>query len=435
MKKAVIKRAPLGNPRFAWKQKDFILSTFSCKADDMEQSVINCKKAGFNLLELGWASHEQALEAHRFCEKYDVDLLFQDLTLIGGMQRIAMAQGVDEKRVSDVCAMLKSSKNTIGIYLWDEPLDEQTMLEAKRQEKMILENWNDALIFSVANPSYNPTYTWHNNEYLDYLRRFANIMDPPVLSMDYYPIGILPYGNRGATEPNYDVQGQLDNDLFWCDLAALRKVGKESSLPIWFYYQGCDLYKHGLLEFSMVRLMMYAAVMYGVKGLQNYQAIEDAVLMTDGTPGPYFYQQRTIHEEFKNLGNTLMALESDLVYHDATAFTSPTCAFAKDLHDSIEDSKILEGPLPVRCSVGELSDNEGNLYLLVLNRDSRSTLIADVPLKKQSRIYEVDRTSGEQRIIADRTSKLPVRLSEGDGVLLRIQDADCEPFLIEYVLE
>ena len=435
MKTLVIKREPLGNPRFKWRQKDFILSTFSCKADDMESSVINCKRAGFNLLELGWASHEQAFAAHKYCKEQKIDLLFQDLTLFGGMQTIAVAEGVDEERIKTLCTQMRESEYTVGLYLWDEPLDEATMREAKRQEKMILENWEDALIFTVANPSYNPRYTWHNREYIDYLRRFADIIDPPVLSMDYYPIGILPYfKDTGATEPNYDVEAQLDNDLFWCDLAALRTVGREKSLPIWFYYQGCDLYKQGLLEFPMVRMMMYGAAMYGAKGLQNYQAIEDGVLMTDGTPGPYFYPQMQIHEEFRCIGNTLMALNSDAVYHDETAFSTPATAFARELHDRAADSKILGGELPRRCSVGELSDSEGNRYLLVLNRDAKSTLVADIPLKAESRIYEVDRTSGKQRVIKDRTNTLPIRLSEGDGVLLRIEDADCEPYLIEYSL-
>ena len=79
MKHLVLKRDPLGNKRFIWRQKEFALSTFGCDAGDMRKSVSNMVDAGFNTLELGWSPHEKSWEAVDLCEEYGVDLIFQDL--------------------------------------------------------------------------------------------------------------------------------------------------------------------------------------------------------------------------------------------------------------------------------------------------------------------------------------------------------------------
>ena len=40
MKNVKYTRKPLGNKRFAWKQKDFALSTFNCIGHDMDKVII-----------------------------------------------------------------------------------------------------------------------------------------------------------------------------------------------------------------------------------------------------------------------------------------------------------------------------------------------------------------------------------------------------------
>jgi len=78
MKHRIYPRKPLGNPRFAWKQRQFALSTFNCIGDDTDRTVRECKEAGFNLLEVGWGSHEKVWEAVEACEKYGILLRLQN---------------------------------------------------------------------------------------------------------------------------------------------------------------------------------------------------------------------------------------------------------------------------------------------------------------------------------------------------------------------
>ena len=85
MEHRILKRYPLGNPRRLWFQDNFILSTFSARGENMRDTLENCAEAGFNMVELGWAGHEQAQEALRICEELNLPLLYQDFSVFGGM--------------------------------------------------------------------------------------------------------------------------------------------------------------------------------------------------------------------------------------------------------------------------------------------------------------------------------------------------------------
>ena len=88
-----------------------------------------------------------------------------------------------------------------------------------------------------------------------------------------------------------------------------------------------------------------------------------------------------------------------------------------------------------RTSISEHTDAYGNRYLMVLNRDFEQTATLSLKLKKLSHVYEVSKEDGEQRMIEQAAEKLPVSLAPGDLKLYRIQDADGEPFTIEYYLD
>ncbi len=425
-------RYPIGNKRFIWKQEQFVLSSFGCDAGNMREAVKNLTEAGFNMLELGWSPHECSWQAVELCEEYGVDLIFQDLSIMGGMQHRFLDREVKvtQAAVDELVEKTKDKKHTVGFYVWDEPWYDYQFDEARRQCDMLEKAKPDALLFTVALPSYNSDFQWENGLYPEYFDKYITRMEPPILSLDYYPIGNYPMETE---QFKYSPEHQLDTDYMWCDLALIRKKSIETGIPFWFYYQGCDLYKTGQLTFEMIRMMMYSAVMYGAKGLQHYRANEDAVIMhSDGSKGPYFKEQKAIHKELSALGNTLMALEPKLVYHSSDLL--PGKSFAESLHDKYSDSAIVASPLPSRCSVGELEDAYGNRYMLVLNRDYTTEKEIRLPLKGEFRVYEVSKADGTQRVICDMTGELNLTLSAGDACLIRIQKSSEKAFTLEYKL-
>ena len=447
MKHVVYTRNPLGNPRFQWKQKDFALSTFNCIGEDMDLAIRNCVEAGFNLLELGWANHKKVWEAVEMCEKYGIDLIFQDLEYFGGMMNVHDKRPPNYKVMLQNVEMLKTKKHTIGFYVWDEPFADYLFAEARKQSDMIHARDPEALLFSVFPPSYNCGPTWDNGQYPSAFEEYIRRLEPPVLSMDSYPVGDYCNLYSGLV---YTDKMQLDDSPMWLDLFLARNLARKYGLPFWFYYQGCSVYNTEKLTFPMVRMMMYAGALYGAKGLQNYTATGTCqlpsenggdypkhwtVLLATGEKGEFFEDQKKIHGEFKNLGNTLMALENRGVYHskDLMPFGKYGQIY-QTYADDIADSTVLAGELPARTSVGQMQDTYGNIYLLVLNREFEMPLQAEILLKMACHIYEVSKTDGKQSFL-DTADKLSIRLAPGDAVLLRVQNAAEEPFTAEYKLQ
>jgi len=387
----------------------------------MRDVLENCTDAGFNLLELGWATHKQAEEALRICEELDIDLLFQDFSVFGGMQAHKMDRGPwnDAKAVAD---HVRPYKSCMGYYIWDEPCLDDQLAESRRLVDLFQKEDPSRCPFTVAIPSYGEHYTWENGGYTGYLNRYVNIIDPPVLSLDFYPIGLRHYSD----------EHQLDDSLMWCDIGLMRQLCKKYNLPLWFYYQAVNLHKYAHFEFPMVRMMMYAAVLYGAKALQQFTCV-GSVIDEKGQKSIFFDETKAIHGELKKLGNTLMALDSKYVFHSEDLL--PASPYITGLIEDIADSEVIAGPLQNRVSVGELEDKYGNTYLVILNRDFTVTKTVELAMKKTSRIYEVSRENGRQSVLEDAADKLSITLAPGDAVLVRVQDAAEEAYTVEYRLE
>jgi len=449
MEHKVYNRYPIGNKRFIWKQKDYVLSTFSgvpqhsSHVGDLNEVADKyakyLKEAGFNLLELGWVDHEGSWAAVDACEKNQVDLIFQDMSIMGGMQHHHADRKVPYEVIEDVVSKLKNKKYTIGYYVWDEPNTEEQMDEARRQMDMLQKADPEALLFTVGLPDYNgfddqTAKAWENGKFESYVREFAERMDPPVLSFDYYPVG-----NYFDTWPlrKYDFDKQLDDTTMWLDMALYRRVAKERQLPFWFYYQGFRLYEWTKEEdfiFPMVRCFMYAGILYGAKGLQNYATGQkgNRFLNPDGTKGDFYEEQKKVNFEIRNLGNTLMALDSKLIIHSDDLL--PGCEYTKPYFNKIEESEVFGGTLPKRTSIGEMEDEYGNRYAVILNRDYEKVSEITLDLKDNFRVYEVSKEDGKQRVIFENVNKLPLNLHGGDAVLYRFQRANEEAFTVEYEL-
>ncbi|MBQ6876650.1 MAG: hypothetical protein IJN46_10530 [Lachnospiraceae bacterium] len=447
MKHVVLNRYPIGNKRFIWKQKNFTLSTFAGvpQGDNGEgepkefcdKYVKHLKEAGFTMMELGWVNHENAWLAVDACEKYELDLLFQDMSIMGGMNKHHLDNKVPYEVAENLVNALKDKKHTIGFYVWDEPCTEEQLKEARRQMDMLEKAAPEKLLFTVTIPSYNNEdekrgFLWENGQYAPYTERFVRAMDPPVHSFDYYPVGN--YFNAWL-DHKFTRENQLDDTYMWLDMAQHRKLARENNLPFWFYYQSCPLYQcTDYFIFPMVRCFMYGAILYGAKGLQGYSVgtKNNMFCKPNGDKDVFFEDQKKIHGEIAALGNTLMALESKMIYHSAELL--PGCEYIKPLIEKIEDSEIFKGELPHRTSVGELEDAYGNRYVVILNRDYEKPLSATLEMKDAFRVYEVSKEDGKQYVLHENTTELPINLEPGDAVVLRVQKASEEAFTIEYKL-
>lgn len=437
MQHKLLARKPVGNPRRVWKQDNFLLSVSSAGSMHtalVEQSdytyrktrrgVKTCIDGGFNLLGCLWADSKMAMEIVRTAERYGGNVLFQDLRRFGGMgYKNIFCETNDYKGVIEDTGRWKCIK---GYCMWDEPILQEHLEETRRMIDHCEQVRPDLLPYTVANPDYHKLCCWKDQAYAPYIDRFLDTVDPAQMSFDHYPIG----------RSEYDPTLQLDNSTMWSNLEIVRRAAGKRNIPMYFWYQGQRFPWHKIyytFHFNMARAMAHAGVLHGVKGLECYIEFDGFIDPATGGRGAFFEEQKRLNEELAALGNTLMALECDRVIHDETLL--PDHPAMEGLRTSVKEGELVEGGLVPRTSISEHTDAYGNRYLMVLNRDFEQTATLSLKLKKLSHVYEVSKEDGEQRMIGQAVEKLPVSLTPGDLKLYRIQDADGEPFTIEYYLD
>ena len=433
MKTKTLFYEPIGNPDRKYRQDHFMISSCIALAvegyqkggGDLRECIRNVKEAGCNLAEFIWADPEETEKCIEACEEFELDGVFQNWDAFGGFQGSRSNFEINYEKLDLFMEFSKKFRHFYGYYVWDEPLSERAVDTAAAELREIERLDPARLPFIVAIPSYNLTDTWENGKYEAYLTRFAKVIDPPVMSLDYYPFS--------AMRP--DPSNQLDDKLLFLDIALLRKLALGINAPMWFYIQAMDSpINSNYYRFTPQKLSMQAfnVLLHGGKAVQYYCTVEGAVYW-DGRPGPLFFPMKELNRRIQRWGKTLMALKSEGVYHSPEVLAG--CAAFDPYREPVSESKVLlDQDLPFRCSVGELSDREGNRYLLILNRDYKNAREFRIGFRKAFRVYKISDETGGQTVLRNRAENLRLRLNPGDAVFLRVQDAEEEPYLIRYEL-
>lgn len=436
MKHQLLARYPVGNPNRIWKQEHFILHApspgpmISSKLYTGERGARVYRKtrravkttmdAGFTMMGCLWADSRMAMDIVRTAETHGGSVLFQDLWRFGGTGHNPVLFETND--YENVVRETRNWKCIKGYCMWDEPIPEDQMLETRRMIDWCEKEYPEVLPYTVANPDGHLLC----RDYVSYIRKFVELIDPAQLGFDYYPIG----------KPEYDPARQLDNSSIWRCLEVVRREAAKKGLPMWFAYQGHRYHFHKQyysFHFAMARSMAHAGILHGAKALECYTEFDGYVDPATGGPGPFFEEQKKLNTELRTLGNTLMALKCLRVIHDDTLL--PDNPVMEGLRTSMEESELLTGKLLPRISVSEHEDPHGNKYLMVLNRDYEKLAHIQLLLKQPSHIYEVSKEDGEQYLRYEDAGDLAMYLEPGDLKLYRIQPSCEEPFTVEYYLE
>jgi len=426
METKIIYRRPRGNQTRKYRQDNFVISTFRALTKNTRRGLELCKDLGFDMVEFGWVNPKDSYECITACEEVGIDGIIQNWDLFGGFQTTEGDVTVKVDALREYVEFTKKYKHLVGYYVWDEPYEDDKIKAAAELVNVFEELDPDRMPFTVAIPSYNTKWTWKNGLFEAYLRKYMDLINPIVLSLDYYPF------KHYKPEP----PTQLDQNEIFLDLALMRKLSLEKDVPMWFYFQAQDdpkTYKYYNFTPEKMRSQMYLALLYGSVGLQNYNVYEGAIT-EDAQPGPLYFATKDINHRCHQLGRTFMALTSVGVFHSPEVLEQH--ASFDEYRQSTAESEVLENKvLPFRCSIGEFVDVESNRYLLIHNRDYAVKRTFTLKLKKKFRIYEVSQDDGLQYVRNNRVQNLTVTLQAGDAILLRFQDTDEKPFLIDYVLE
>lgn len=424
MQKKMLARYPLGNPRRKWRQEQFILSVIPGPMGLEKVGELQCEKAhrsvkaavdaGFNLMEMCWTSHDVGMEILRTAEEIGTNVLYQDLRRFGGM-------GYSKEPLNEHNDLIGAMRDTAGYkcitgyYMYDEPITPEQratvrkMIDAAEQERP------DLLPYTVTTASQSDD--------------LANEVDPAQLSFDQYPFG-------GWVGDGMTPETQMDGcSKYWTNMEVARQMANEIGAPYWFVYQGHELLYNPCLDhytFTASRMMANTALLYGVKELSCYIECDGVLDPETGDRGIYFEEHRDLNRRIAALGNTLMALKCERVIHGGNI----TPYKEKVTFATMEESELLVGTLPQRISISEMSDDYGNRYLMVANRDYRNIVSYALKMKEPCRVYRVSDEDGEQRLVFDDpTNKIIGNLYPGHMALYRLQPKSEEPYTIGYYLD
>lgn len=445
MTKKMLARYPIGNPRRKWRQDNFILSLVQPGPMGLEKGgPIDCEKArrgmqtaadaGFNTVELCWASPEIGVEMVRAAERLGMPLIYQNLNRFGGMgfrrEKNLRPEDCDFEGV--LCDVVPW-RSICGIYLYDEPITPEQRAHVREMIERIEEVCPDKLPF-VCSDAGN-------------IEALVDEVDPAQVAFDQYAFG--GWAGNGMTP-----ETQMDGCFrYWSRMELARNAAKRIDAPFWFIFQGHQLrYKpcFDRYTFTASRMMANAALLYGAKELSCYVECDGVLDPETGGRGFWFEEHRKLNREITVLGNTLMALECQRVIHDESVASEEQgpaqkeeagalATFGGPTHlafPTMEDSELLTGKLPHRISISEMKDLYGNDYLMVLNRDYRSPVRYELQMKEVRRVWRVSDEDGSQRLAFDGTGdRIPGTLSAGSVALYRLQPMEEEPCAIEYYLD
>ena len=429
MEKKLFARYPIGNPERKWRQDNFILSVSGSGPSGLDEknplwlertrrAVETAQKAGFTLQEMLWASPEVGMEIVRTAERIGAKVSYQNLRRFGGM-------GFSKKVLNENNDLLGAIRDTkqwnsiVSYYVYDEPTTPEQRKVTREMIELVERECPEKLPYTVA--AAKPYY----------VDTLADEVSPAQLSFDIYP-----FGNIGQ---ELKAEDQLDRANFWYYFEVARRAAKRIGAPLWFYYQGHQLFYKPSFDtytFTASRMMANAALLYGAKQISAYVEFDGFLDPATGGEGVHFKEQKKLNEETAMLGNTLMALECHRVIHDESVVNDSK--YQKEWEELccfMADSELLEGELPRRISVSELSDPYGHRYLLVLNRDYREENHFCLKLKEAANIYKTSEETGEESLVYPAAKKLRGHLTAGSIALYRLQPADEEPYTIEYYLE
>lgn len=439
-------KASLGNPNRKWQQKEIPITSFNCFAsfEVMDRVAALCKEAGFTVLEFQRRDEKEIACAVEACRRHGLSYMLDDFRTFGAFQDTRMAPWTEDTLAAAVETYGKDPA-FFGYYVWDEPFPGQ--FPPARQVVDGLEKLDPAHIpYTVALPSYQDRYTWSNDKYTDYLTEYANVIQPPVLSLDYYPFFFE------ARNP-----GELDRGNLYNDLGLLRKLSLEMNTPFWFYFQ-CWRHRSNLetppMTSEMVRFQFYNVLLHGGRGMQWF-IIFDNIITRDGRKGYQFELAKELNAECKALENILLGLTSRAVYY-GSAIPRPGQEDQNALlglrHEDLvrpgqfdagepinsrfgDDIRLdpIFSEVPQGISIGRFDDGYGHDYAMIQNRDFEAFADIALPLRSAKRLVEVSRKDGSISVLAQKADCIRMELRPGDAVLLRLDDPDTACEEIRYI--
>jgi hypothetical protein len=235
--------------------------------------------------------------------------------------------------------------------------------------------------------------------YDEYLEKFIDTCQPPVLSYDHYAI------MEG---------GGFRDDVYWANLESVRRAAVKHKLPFWqiVLANGCLNFREpSLADF---RFQAFTSLAYGARGLAYFKYFSAPVGNFRGGPidqfghkTPTWDSMRFVNLQIEKLAPTLLKLTSDRVYHFGSV---PTGANGPDDQSLV---KTNAGPM----LVGDFTHEDGTRYVMIVNKDFNGS--AHCAPQFRTPVKKLEMVSSYNGSLVTYEGEY-MWLAPGQGVLLRL---------------
>jgi len=280
-----------------------------------------------------------------------------------------------------------------GYHIFDEPTEEQFPFYAKAVAE-----------FHEADPR-RPAYINLYSSGGDYLSRFMDVVQPRILSYDYY-------------------QWWWGRERHFQCLKEYRRAALQAGIPLvcWVEVNAGEAEQDSAAlppedNAQKLRQSVYTSLAYGVKGIEWFTA---SILFRHGTAELQLCgaDVAALNAELAHLGPVLVNLRSTDVFH-----TEPVAAGCRPIPEGYGIRSDTPGLV---VGIFEPRDDDEFDYILVANRSIEER--RDVRLRldrRPSKVIKLRKTDGRRVRVPIRRvgegSELRLSLAPGDGELLRLR--------------
>ncbi|MDR1666149.1 MAG: hypothetical protein LBS03_00425 [Bacteroidales bacterium] len=307
---------------------------------------------------------------------------------------LQQAEAAVKTVLNDIPAKIR--KTVYSIYIKDEPnasLFPNLNLWAEAVRKQGL------LPYINLFPDYASNEVLGSDGYENHLDEFVNSCHPEYISYD-----------------NYSLFGEtLHEDRFYGNLESVRKKSLQHGIPFWNVILSNTHYNYAEPSPATLSVQVYSTLAYGGRGIgyfTHYAPKRDDYRLA---PVDQFGYRTKTWEWVRNLNLQIHALapvyctlKSVNVFH-----TGNVPKNARGIASAVHLQSIGEG----RLLVGEFVDPAGKPYLLIVNKDLKTSVYLNVSFKKKGKIMAIS-PYGRGKV---RIEGIQNWLAPGAGALLTVE--------------
>jgi hypothetical protein len=274
---------------------------------------------------------------------------------VGGYDWPHVDPKVAGPRVTELIKEVRSHPAVYGYYLRDEPTS-SFFPGLATVSSIVKEHHPGVWPYINLFPNYADAGQLGAANYDEYVEKFIQACNPPVLSYDHYSI-LEGGGFRG--------------DLYFSNLESMRKAAIKHNLPFWqiVLSLGCLNFREPTP--ADMRFQVYTSLAYGARGIAYFKYFSAPVGNFRGGPidqfgneTPMWQTLRQVNLQIGKLAPMLLKLRSDRVYHFGSI---PAGCKGPDDNSLVE---TIAGPM----LVGDFTHSDGSRYIMVVNKDFAGSL-------------------------------------------------------------